>query len=129
MEYFLKLIVGLVNIIQTLLIIITKRLGFSFTDSELHFWVIGTIGIVFFLIADVAFKRLAKWSISIVTFIYTLTLLIVLVFSIEIEQRITGKGSMQFTDIVAGLWGFISVFSVYLLVIICSKLAGKIRNK
>ena len=40
----------------------------------------------------------------------------VLGFAIEIGQRITGTGSMDFGDVVAGLYGVLAFFGVYAVV-------------
>ncbi len=53
-----------------------------------------------------------------ISFIYTFTVLVVFVFAIEIEQKLTGRGNMEFQDIVEGLWGFIVAFAIYLWFII-----------
>ncbi|ODA40259.1 hypothetical protein DSBG_2945 [Desulfosporosinus sp. BG] len=34
-------------------------------------------------------------------------------FAIEIEQKITGRGHMEFQDILEGLWGFLVAFLIY----------------
>ena len=44
-----------------------------------------------------------------------LTVMIVITFAIEIGQRITGTGVMEFDDIVAGIAGFIFLFCVFLI--------------
>ncbi|MEK1830761.1 hypothetical protein AAAC51_22150 [Priestia megaterium] len=61
------------------------------------------------------FKLLSKWKFSItaISFIYTLTVMLVLVFAIEIQQGITTRGNMEFDDAIAGLWGFL-VFLVFI---------------
>lgn len=40
----------------------------------------------------------------------------VIVFGIKIEQKITNRGSMEFADIMAGLWGFAVFFVAYLII-------------
>lgn len=42
--------------------------------------------------------------------------MVVFVFAIEIEQKLTGRGKMEFADVTAGLWGFIEFFGVYLVI-------------
>jgi len=116
MTVLLKFLAGIVNYLHDLIVILFKQLGFKLTDQDLHFWVIGIIGIVVFILSDIVFKNIAKWSISAISFVYTLTVLVVLVFAVEIEQRITGHGSMEFSDIVAGLWGFIVMFAIYVAI-------------
>lgn len=115
MAEFLKIIAYVINGLHDLISVLAQRLKVDVTDKDLHFWVIGVIGILVFLITDSFFKRIAKWNISVVSFVYTLTVLVVFVFGLEIEQKITGRGNMEFKDVVYGLWGFISIFSVYFL--------------
>lgn len=62
------------------------------------------------------FKRLAKFSITAVSFIYVFTVMVVITFAIEIGQKVSGTGNMDFGDIVSGMWGFIALFGVYALV-------------
>ncbi|SFH39374.1 hypothetical protein SAMN05660649_05041 [Desulfotomaculum arcticum] len=118
-----------VNNLHDLVIQITSVFNLDLTDKKLHFWLIGLIGLLVFLVSDMLFKFISKWSITIISFIYTFTVLIVLVFGLEIEQKITGRGSMEFSDIVSGLWGFIVLFSVYLSCRIIIGLVGKTMNK
>lgn len=129
----IKILTGMVNNMHDLLIRLFSALGYNMSDKQLHFLIIGVIGIVIFFISDALFKLFAKYSVSIISFIYTSTVLVVIVFAIEIEQKITGRGEMEFADIVAGLWGFIEFFLVYLLIrlviYICRKLyKGMINN-
>jgi hypothetical protein len=114
MTYLLKLISSTANNIHDLLIALFQTFGFNMTDKQLHFLIIGIIGMVTFLIVNVLFKYLAKYSISVISFIYTFTIMVVFVFAIEIEQKITKRGNMEFKDITAGLWGFLEFFGVYL---------------
>lgn len=113
MSNILKLITRIVNYIHDQLIHLTKFLGLHLNDKQLHFVVIGVLGIALFLAINKLFRFLARYSITILSFIYTFTVLLVVVFAIEIEQRITGRGQMEFQDIVQGLWGFIITFAIY----------------
>ena len=88
----------------------------SFTDKELHFIVIGVLGMLIFFAVHAVFKRLAKFSITAVSFIYVFTVMVVITFAIEIGQKVSGTGNMDFGDIVSGMWGFIALFGVYALV-------------
>ena len=45
-----------------------------------------------------------------------LTLIIVITFAIEIGQKVTGTGNMEFADIVMGVFGFIVMFLVFSVV-------------
>lgn len=110
----IKLLAQLVNNIHDDLIIVFKSFGLNLSDKDMHFWVIGVIGIFIFLITNVLFKWLSKYSVSAVSFIYTFTVLVVLVFAVEIQQKITGRGNMELEDATIGLKGFIYFFLVYL---------------
>ena len=61
-------------------------------------------------------KLLAKWRLEAVSFLITGILLLVLVFGIEIVQLVTGSGNVEFRDIMAGLWGFLVFFCIYLVI-------------
>ena len=129
LERVIKVLANFTNNLHDLIVQITKLLNLHLTDKDLHFWMIGLLGMIAFLVFDLLFKIISKWSVSIISFIYTVTVLVMLVFSLEIEQKITGRGSMEFADIVSGLWGFIVLFSVYLFCRIIISLAGKLTNK
>lgn len=85
------------------------RLG----DKELHFSIMALAAMLLFFAVHAVFRRLAKWSITAVSFIYVFTVMTVLGFAIEIGQRISGTGEMDFADIVAGLYGVLAFFAVY----------------
>ena len=90
-------------------------------DKDWHFIIMAIIAMVLFWMVHFVFKRLAKWSITAVSFIYVFTVMTVFGFAIEIGQKITGTGKMDFADIVAGLYGvlmFFAVYSVYRLLIL-----------
>ena len=116
MEEFIKLIVAIVNELHDIVITLMYSLGFSVTDKELHFWVIGLLGMAGFIVVQFLFRILANWSITAISFIYTLTVLLVVVFAIEIQQKITGRGNMEFADAVVGLQGFIVLFIIYVVI-------------
>ncbi|MCA0986884.1 hypothetical protein [Guptibacillus algicola] len=115
MEGLIKLIVAIVNELHDLLIEVVYGLGFVATDKDLHFWVIGILGMFGFIFVQLAFRLLSKWSITSISFIYTFTVLLVVVFAIEIQQKITGRGNMEFDDAVVGLQGFFVLFGGYLI--------------
>ena len=81
-----------------------------FSDKELHFLVIGAMGLMLSLLVYPLFKWLAnRGRVLVITWIYVLTVLAVVTFAIEIGQRVTGRGIMEFGDIVAGMGGFFAV--------------------
>ena len=90
-------------------------------DKDWHFIIMALVAMMLFFMVHFVFKRLAKWSITAVSFIYVFTVMTVFGFAIEIGQKITGTGEMDFADIVAGLYGvlmFFAVYSVYRLLIL-----------
>lgn len=113
MTNILELISLITNNIHDLLIKLSNTLGYNLNDKQLHFLIIGAIGMFLFFIVNSFFRYISKYSITAISFIYTFTLMVVFVFAIEIEQKITQRGNMEFKDIIAGLWGFIEFFAIY----------------
>jgi hypothetical protein len=119
----------IVNGIHDMIVAMAKGRGLALTDKDLHFWIVGAIGIVLYAVTNFVFKRLAKLSVEIISFIYTFTVLIVIVFALELEQKITHRGDMEFQDIVFGLWGFILMFAVYLAIVLVVMAVRKFLKK
>ena len=60
------------------------------------------------------FKWLARKNhVMVIAWIYVFTLIIVLTFAIEIGQKVTHTGVMEFADIVFGIAGFIFMFVIF----------------
>jgi hypothetical protein len=116
MKEFILLLAEIINTLHDLIFAITNRAGWNLTDKDLHLWVFGIVGILAFVVVNVVFKYLAQYSITAISFIYTFTVLVVIVFAIEIQQKITGRGNMEFHDAVISLWGFILFFAGYLAI-------------
>ncbi len=91
----------------------SRQLGLPFTDKDLHFWVIGLLGVIFFVFTDTIFKWLAKINISLISFFFTSAIISILVLILEVEQKLTGRGGMELWDILAGLLGFLVLLSIY----------------
>lgn len=87
------------------------------TDKELHFLVIGLLGMGMILVIHPLFKYLASQGKEmVIAFIYVFTVIIVLTFAIEIGQKVSHTGQMEFADIMYGLVGFLAMFLVFCLV-------------
>lgn len=112
----LKAIADIINNIHDKVTDIVQISGLGFNDKQLHFIAMALIGIVIFAITQLTFKKLAKYSITAISFIYTFTIMIVIVFAIEIQQKLTNRGNMEFADIAYGIYGFIYIFSIYLAI-------------
>ncbi len=116
MVEMLKVMVSIVNKLHDLIQNFSSGFNTQLDDKQLHFIVIAIMGMFIYFIVNMVFKAMAKYSISILSFIYTFTVLLVIVFAIELEQKVTNRGQMEFADIVAGVWGFIVVFAVYIII-------------
>ena len=119
-EMILREMTMLMAQIHDMLMRINDGFELQLGDKDWHFIIMAAIAMVLFWMVHFVFKRLAKWSITAVSFIYVFTVMTVLGFAVEIGQKITGTGEMDFSDIVAGLYGvlaFFAVYSVYRLII------------
>ncbi len=88
----------------------------TLTDKQLHFWVIGIVGMALLLVVYPLFALLAKRHILVVAWLYVFTLMVVMAFAIEIGQGYTGTGVMDFDDIVSGLTGFMYLFVIFAVI-------------
>jgi VanZ family protein len=90
---------------------------YHFTDKELHFLVIGLLGMAGIFILHPIFTLLAKKGhVMVITWLYVFTLIIVLTFAIEIGQKFSPGGTMEFEDIVFGVAGFAAMFAVFAVI-------------
>ena len=108
-------IVIVMNLIHDLIITIISGLGLPVNDKMIHFYFIGFLGLALYIFVDFTFKRLAKYGISLLSFIYTFSTIIVISLVIEIQQKITGEGNMEFSDITYGMWGFFLFLAVFIV--------------
>lgn len=89
----------------------------TLSDKQLHFLVIGILGMLLIFLVHPLFRHLAKTGhVMVVSWIYVFTLILVITFAIEIGQRLTKTGSMEFVDIVSGVGGFIAMFAVFAVI-------------
>ena len=113
MARYLRMLVAWLSRAHNYILTLNDRFEYSFSDKELHFLVIGAIGLALILLVYPVFRLLANHNrVLAITWIYVLTVLLVLTFAIEIGQRITGSGTMDFSDVVAGMGGFFAVTGV-----------------
>ena len=113
MARYLRMLVAWLSRAHNYILTLNDRFEYSFSDKELHFLVIGAIGLALILLVYPVFRLLANHNrVLAITWIYVLTVLLVLTFAIEIGQRITGSGTMDFSDVVAGMGGFFAVTAV-----------------
>ncbi|MCR5196976.1 MAG: hypothetical protein K6D38_11685 [Pseudobutyrivibrio sp.] len=89
----------------------------NFTDKQLHFLVIGCVGMAMIFVIHPIFKFLANHgAVLTISWIYVFTLIVLMTFAIEIGQKITHTGVMDFNDIVFGVWGFMLMFAIFALI-------------
>ena len=114
MTKFLYWIVELIAKIHSWLLKLNDAYEYNFSDKELHFLIIGALGMLMIFVVHPMFKWLARNNhVMVISWIYVFTLIIVITFAIEIGQRVTHTGSMEFADIMFGVMGFISMFLVF----------------
>ena len=103
---------------------------YNFTDKQLHFIVIGVVGMAFLTVIHPLFKHLAaKRMVMAISWIYDVTLLIVITFAIEIGQRLTKTGTMDFRDIIYGMGGFFLMFGIFYVIRLIVKLIAGLLHR
>ncbi len=114
MKAFLYWVVEMIAKIHRYLLKLNDAYEYDFTDKELHFLIIGALGMAMIFVVYPLFKWLAGNNhIMVVSWIYVFTLIIVITFAIEIGQRVTNTGNMDFADIMFGVLGFITMFLIF----------------
>lgn len=89
----------------------------QFSDKQLHFIVIGIMGLAMVFVIYPIFKYLAsRGHVMTITWIYVFTLVLVITLAIEIGQKITGTGNMDFMDMMSGVVGFLVLFVIFALI-------------
>ena len=117
MKAFLYWCVGIIAKIHSELMHLNDAYEVNFTDKEMHFLVIGLLGMAMIFVIYPLFKHLAKHNHEmVIAWIYVFTVIIVITFAIEIGQKITNTGHMEFADIMYGVVGFLAMFFVFCIV-------------
>ena len=132
-ESMLRELTMLMAKVHDLLMHVNDGFELSLSDKDWHFIIMAILAMGLFFAVHAIFTRLAKWSITAVSFIYVFTVMAGLGFAIEIGQRISGTGEMDFVDIVAGLGGVLAFFAVYtayrLMALAVSAIIGRYRKR
>lgn len=117
MKELLYTIVEYIARIHSYFLRLNDAYEYNFNDKQLHFLVIGVLGMVLIFVIYPIFKWLAKHDhVMTIAWIYVFTLIIVITFAIEIGQKVTNTGAMEFADIVMGVFGFVAMFTVFALI-------------
>ena len=107
-------IVEVIAKVHSKILSLNDKYEYRFTDKELHFLIIGVLGMLLIFFIYPFFKWLARKNhVMVIAWIYVFTLIIVLTFAIEIGQKVTHTGVMEFADIVFGIAGFIFMFVIF----------------
>ena len=120
MRELLYACVGLITKFHDKIMQLNNAYETNFSDKDLHFWVIGLLGLGMIFVIYPLFKYLAKKNhVMVIAWIYVFTVMVVLTFAIEIGQRVTGTGNMEFADIMYGLVGFMAMFFGFCFLRMC----------
>ena len=110
----LYFVVEMIAKVHSKILSLNDKYEYRFTDKELHFLIIGVLGMLLIFFIYPFFKWLARKNhVMVIAWIYVFTLIIVLTFAIEIGQKVTHTGVMEFADIVFGIAGFIFMFVIF----------------
>ena len=117
MNTFLYGILDIITEAHTYILSLNDAYEANLTDKQLHFIVIGLLGMAMVFIVHPLFTLLAKTNhVLVISWIYVFTLIVLLTFAIEIGQKISHSGVMDFQDIVFGVWGFMLMFLIFALI-------------
>lgn len=117
MRDFLYACVGMISKIHDKIMQINNAYETNLSDKELHFLVIGLLGLGMIFVVYPLFKYLAKKNKEmVIAWIYVTTVIVVITFAIEIGQKLTKTGNMEFADIMYGLVGFFAMFAAFCIV-------------
>ncbi|MCF0131376.1 MAG: hypothetical protein HUJ71_06585 [Pseudobutyrivibrio sp.] len=131
MKELLYGIVGVIAKFHSYFMNLNDQYALNLTDKQLHFVVIGLLGMAMIFVIQPIFTILAKTGhVMVITWIYTFTVILVITFAIEIGQKATGTGVMEFADIMFGVVGFLVMFAIYgLLREIVKSIIGLITHR
>ena len=113
MVRFLYFMVEGVARIHDKLLQINDSSALFLTDKQLHFAVMGLLGMGLLLVIYPLFLLLSKRHVLTIAWIYVFTVMVMLSFAIEIGQGITDTGNMDLEDVISGLAGFKLLFIIF----------------
>jgi len=117
MKQYLYEAVILVSKIHSAIMQLNDAYEMNFSDKDLHFLIIGLLGMGMVFAVYPLFRYLAARNhVMVIAWIYVFTVIVVITFAIEIGQKITNTGNMEFADIMYGLVGFMAMFLVFAVI-------------
>ena len=109
--------VMLITRVHNYLLTLNNQFENSFTDKELHFLIVGAFGIALVMLLHPIFLWLSKTGHTmVISFLYVLTVVLVLTFAIEIGQGYYGTGAMELDDVIYGVAGLLAFFAAFSVV-------------
>lgn len=114
MQQIIYELISIITRIHQWLLTLNDSFELYFTDKQLHFLVIGLIGMGLLFVIHPLFTLLAKTNhILVASWLYVFTVILVLTFAVEIGQWLSGTGTMDFEDVTSGIRGFLLMFLVF----------------
>lgn len=125
---FLNAIIKIVSILHQYIMSINDKYEMFLSDKMLHFIVIGVLGMCILFVIYPLFKWLNEQNkLIFVAWIYVFTVLIAITLAIEVGQDYAGTGTMDFADMMSGLFGFVAMSGAFIL-LRCLYIKLKNRN-
>lgn len=91
--------------------------GYYLNDKQLHFLVMGALGLLGIFIIYPIFKALAEHGHTmVIAWLYVFTCLLVVSFAIEIGQWYSGTGRIEMLDVIYGIGGFLVMFAIFAVI-------------
>ena len=103
-------IITIVTYLHTEILGLNDSYELYLSDKELHFYVVAIFGFILLVVLFPLFNYLVKRKKTLyITWIYVFTFLLAFTLLIEVGQKLSGTGDMDYMDTVAGLVGFLLV--------------------
>lgn len=107
-EFFRRIVYEIANI-HAYILHLNDRFAIHLSDKDLHFLVFAMLGMGLLMAVYPVFLYLHRRNRVLTTaWIYAFTLIVILCFAIEFGQHISGTGSMDLADVIAGVGGFLT---------------------
>ena len=106
----IKKVITIVTYFHTEILSLNDSYELYLSDKQLHFYVVAVLGLLLLLCLYPLFLYLVKRKKTLyITWFYVFTFLLAFTSLIEVGQKLTGTGEMDYMDTLAGILGFIGV--------------------
>lgn len=130
LKKIVDLLIDIIYKTHTYFLSMNDSIEAQLSDKQLHFLIIGLLGIGMLLVIYPLFKWMAKKNLTVlISWFYVFTVLVVITFAIEIGQWYSHTGEIDFNDILAGLVGYFAMSFIFLLVVAIIELIKSIFKK